>query len=1435
MFARLRLKLRTLTLWGLVLPLVALVLALAVLCTTTLGLRLLADSATTLALGFGVQLRFHGVEGRLLGPLRIDRVDVRTAGGGVEIDALDVDWAPGELLRGTLRVHALTAARLRIIPGAKSEPAPPPLRIALPLALQVERLQLDRLVLAGGEPQQGGLDRGQGNAPGGGQGSSQGSGPERDAGGGAGRGAGDDRALVEALVGRIDSDGRVHRWQLAAQALGGRLAAESAGQLDGVPAGPQRAAGPHLDATAQITARQGEQQLVLELAAAGPLTRLPLQLALSAERPEQGSATGEAVITPFAPVPLASLHLQLAGVDPAFWVPAAGQARLTADIRLAPAGGGFAGPIVIDNALPGRLDAGRWPLRRLAADLAWQPGVLAIDRLAAELSAGRVQGRLRVDLPQGGDARQPPGTSAAPPAALQTRGRLTLTDVDPAQIHGALRPARLRGDLELSASAERQRLEGQLSESRFSLRFAASHADGQAVVEHALLAGAFGRARLNGEIELAGARRFRVAGELDHVQPHRFVELPEMDLVGTVHAEGALQPAWQVRVETDLAGSRIEDKLVALQGRFSLDAARHLDADLLLTQAANRLSVQGALGRPGDRLQAQLDAPDFALPGIALRGRGTLVFEGSLPLPAARADLAIDQLTFAGGGGVQLAGLRLQGELPAGMDGPLALQATLDRLAGQEKTLEKAPGNGQGGGQGNGQGSGPGNGQEKPWLQHAKVSLQGSRQDHRLQVEGDYLDGGRLAAEFAGHFETAADAGWRWRAQVLRTDITAPARVPLGPFRLAAPAALRVDAASAQLADFRMESARGQVQLDTLAWRADVGLARIDATADAFPVAPFLPAAFAASDLELGGRWLYDHEAAERNRLTVERRRGDLRLDAPQALALGIDTLSLSADLTRRGRVALDARIAGTRLGSAQASLALLRDGNDLMVDRSAPWQGLADWQLPDITFLGPLIYPGARTAGMFGGVVEVAGTPDDPRFTGRIAGQQVRVVLLESGMQLVDGDIQLRLEQEQLGIEVFRFRDGSALAPPRDELTGRPGGDAGGGVAVAGAVDLAARTGALTIDIDRLGLVQRRDVWLRATGQARLDLSSRRIDLRGRARVDGAAFHLGRDFGSRRPTLSDDVVIVGQAPKSRGSLPLYINFGIDLGDACYLRMKEVESRLAGELRIVSQPGNPARASGSVRTEGGRFVAYGQDLAIERGILNFQGPIDNPGLNILAMRRDQEVAAGVEVTGTALRPRLRLVSEPEVSDTDKLSWLILGRGTEQLGGNDSGFLAAAAKALFAEVGSDEDGTLQRIQRRLGLSVSIREGQVGGPSQAPASAIVGARGGAPVGGSTVVGLSTRLAKGVSFSLEQAVGIGEQLATISIELTRRLSVVLSAGVDHAFDLRYGFDFGKRERPDAAAGMPPPGNDAATGAPTAGAPALPPAAPAAPASKP
>lgn len=60
----------------------------------------------------------------------------------------------------------------------------------------------------------------------------------------------------------------------------------------------------------------------------------------------------------------------------------------------------------------------------------------------------------------------------------------------------------------------------------------------------------------------------------------------------------------------------------------------------------------------------------------------------------------------------------------------------------------------------------------------------------------------------------------------------------------------------------------------------------------------------------------------------------------------------------------------------------------------------------------------------------------------------------------------------------------------------------------------------------------------------------------------------------------------------------------------------------------------------------GTFHAYGQDLRITKGLLIFAGPADNPTLEIEAVRNSEttedDVTAGVQVTGTASAPKVEL-------------------------------------------------------------------------------------------------------------------------------------------------------------------------------------------------
>ena len=154
-----------------------------------------------------------------------------------------------------------------------------------------------------------------------------------------------------------------------------------------------------------------------------------------------------------------------------------------------------------------------------------------------------------------------------------------------------------------------------------------------------------------------------------------------------------------------------------------------------------------------------------------------------------------------------------------------------------------------------------------------------------------------------------------------------------------------------------------------------------------------------------------------------------------------------------------------------------------------------------------------------------------------------------------------------------------------------------------------------------------------------------------------------------------------------------------------HIRGRGLDTYLGGQLRM-STPGGRLAINGTINTERGTYKAYGQNLEIERGVIGFSGEPDNPRLDVLALRPNIDQRVGVRITGNLLSPRVRLYSEPELSDSEKLSWLVLGRASDGLARNDTALLQRAAVALLAGEG---EAPTDALMKSLGIDeVSLRQ-------------------------------------------------------------------------------------------------------------------------------
>lgn len=188
---------------------------------------------------------------------------------------------------------------------------------------------------------------------------------------------------------------------------------------------------------------------------------------------------------------------------------------------------------------------------------------------------------------------------------------------------------------------------------------------------------------------------------------------------------------------------------------------------------------------------------------------------------------------------------------------------------------------------------------------------------------------------------------------------------------------------------------------------------------------------------------------------------------------------------------------------------------------------------------------------------------------------------------------------------------------------------------------------------------------------------------------------------GAVRPS-RDAVIVSGNDRESGKGFAVTSEVRIQLGDSVRFDGFGLKGYIAGELLVKDTPGQLTSGRGELSIQGGTFKAYGQDLIIERGRLVFVGgPIDTPGLDIRAIRKVEDVTVGLNVSGDVIEPRLSIFSSPAMSETEALSYLLLGRPLERDETGKDKELSGAALALGV-------GGASLFGKKLGEGLGIDE-------------------------------------------------------------------------------------------------------------------------------
>ncbi|MEY2653959.1 MAG: hypothetical protein RLZZ524_987, partial [Pseudomonadota bacterium] len=1010
------------------------------------------------------------------------------------------------------------------------------------------------------------------------------------------------------------------------------------------------------------------------------------------------------------------------------------------------------------RAPAGTLSAtGRWALigqgreRRVDIDLNAELAALQPQRLIPASPPLQVGGPLALQLglpwPDGGSA----------PRGFQAHGRTRLTG----QLIGAGLPA-VTLALEADASEQQLRIDSLQADAggaRLSATGTLARRSGQYALQWRSTLRDFDPAiwwpRNALQNPADALDRLLAAG------PHRLNGTLDADVSLPVKAGRDLAGLGQMRGQARLALQPSHWAGVPLSGALELDgtpqaasalsqAHMRLNLELGADEHATRLALSGDIDPVGsrDHWQFSTDSSDLAVfnpwlrlidpaQAVVLAGRGEaeLTLDGRWPQLASRGRVQIPELSGSGIG--RLAGLQGQWTVGTAADDPVEidggideaelagwrlrratlqtsgrgeahqLRARIEDLTRRAATVAGNGNNGTGNGNGNnGTGTGNGNGNN--------VGALGSLATELDTAGGWQIDlrSGRLV--WQGRIDRFELRERETPRSLNAASLTGNSGLLPRPLRLTLdPTRITLDQSSARteltLGETRAHLGDIHLALRQFNWQQDrsgpqaVERLSLRSQLDAIEVAPILqrmqPGFGWGGDLRIGGH--IDLQAGpERFALdaSVHRESGDLRVTDPdnpknpQRLGLADLRLALSA---QEGRWRLTQRISGGNLGRLDGEQSLKTDTAAWWPDRQAVVDGRMDLQIAQLGNWGRWLPAGWRLSGRLGGQARIAGRLGQPELSGELVGQRIAVRNLLQGVDWNDAQMQVRFDGSRARIDTLSLRAGEGRATATGELT----------LGESPRLTLQARA-------ERFAALQRVDRRLVVSGDALLKLDGRGTALTGSLRADEGRIDFSNDDA---PSLADDVDVqrpeeaaARAAAQQRDPRVNQIDLKLDLGPSFMLKGRGLSTRLTGDLRLTS-PGNKTALSGVIRTDDGTYAAYGQKLVVDRGVITFIGAPENPRLDIEATRSDlEDVRVGVLITGTAQAPRVRLFSSPTMTDTDKLSWLLLGRASDGLGRTD---LALLQRAAFALLTGEQDSP--SLIERIGLDeLSVRQAETG---------------------------------------------------------------------------------------------------------------------------
>jgi translocation and assembly module TamB len=670
---------------------------------------------------------------------------------------------------------------------------------------------------------------------------------------------------------------------------------------------------------------------------------------------------------------------------------------------------------------------------------------------------------------------------------------------------------------------------------------------------------------------------------------------------GSMEDEGMIADVTLERIEGEL-----RDLPIAGSGQVHLQPEHIVIDDLLLSSGKALLSATGELSSDSS-LKWKIDVPDLAdlLPeaGGSLLADGTLL--GEMNSPQAGMTLTASSLSYQE---TNLQQLEAEAAVDLSWAEPFSLKLSGINLQAGENLIKKL-----------------------------ELDANGSIEEHTAQLTVSHELANLKMVLQGGYLEDQE----QWQGMLDKLDIAAE---DLGTWRLAGPTEINAGAKAAAIAPLCLKQQDASICLDG-SWDADnvdTGghLAISDFSLDY--LSPWYPEALT----RLSGVFSLKAAASMKEELQA-----DVKAEITPG-SIDYRTLMNKGTLPHQG-VKLNLHVADN---GVDGNLFLSVDSNIIKAEINSP-DLLESGVGGKAGITGTLLIEAARldlVKALVPDIEEldlavntqfkIQGTLDQPRVNGGGKLHIANLLVPTVGLELNNTDFNISAADKKIQIN-------GTLNSPEGSLA------IDGGATLDSAQNWPAR---FTIKGNNFRLINLPEIQIFLTSDLLLEKKKDLTRLTGTVTIPRADILL-RELPAGSETVSPDVVIIQDADKEEDTSPVEMDLKVILGRNVHFAGLGVNAFIEGQLSITAEPEEQMMGSGEFHIKEGSYRAYGQDLEIVTGVISFPGgPLTQPGINLQAIRELESVTVGIYAIGPAAKPRITTMSEPPMSESNVISYLLTG-------------------------------------------------------------------------------------------------------------------------------------------------------------------------------